>query len=581
MKKTGLFKIISFILLGMIILTWIFSASMFSDGNLSELGMLNVGFFDLFSLLFRSFSFTYFTQIFIFLISVGALYGVLEKTGKYRAWIEKITKNLKGREIIFLILCAFSIAVLTSLIDYGICTFVIFPLLISIILALGYDKITACLATFGSLLIGMLGSTTGYNTSGVIAEVLSVDLSTAIYYKLALLGFSFAALLFFLSKAKHNPKEKEEDLFMGENISNKYSNNALIIVLSLVTVFLLIGCAKWAVLTNSIVIFTLITLISLLAIIFVLLNNSKKVSYIIALVAEAFMLCAAYLYLPNVIKNRIVVIVILAIILVGSILACVFTERLKKIPLYVVIGFVYVGLLLLSVNYTGTINEFSFENLHESITNYSPKLPYVHITNDGIDSGKQEFAIFGKILGQGNAIGDWQYAEMAIVCFFASLLVGWLYRVKGIFRAMFEGAKKMLKPAFMVLFAYSVVYFAGNQMFYPTMANLLLTITKKFSVFFGSVTAVLGSFFHVDMLYVANYVAPQIADAGASSSLTILLMQGLYGVTMLIAPTSCILVLGLTYLEIPYKDWVKRTWKLVLVLLAIVEVVLVLARYVK
>ena len=39
MKKTGLFKIIMFTLLGMIVATYIFSGSYFEDGALTDLGM--------------------------------------------------------------------------------------------------------------------------------------------------------------------------------------------------------------------------------------------------------------------------------------------------------------------------------------------------------------------------------------------------------------------------------------------------------------------------------------------------------------------------------------------------------------
>ena len=95
MRKTGLFKIIMFILLGIVVTTWIFSASYINNGELVELGMYNVGFFDFFQLLFGSFEFEYFIQIFILLVSIGALYGVLGKTGKYRAWIEKVANKMK------------------------------------------------------------------------------------------------------------------------------------------------------------------------------------------------------------------------------------------------------------------------------------------------------------------------------------------------------------------------------------------------------------------------------------------------------------------------------------------------------
>ena len=73
MKKTGLFKIIMFVLLGIVVATWIFSAGYFNEGELTDLGMYNIGFFDYFQLLFGSFEFSYFIQIFILLVSIGAL----------------------------------------------------------------------------------------------------------------------------------------------------------------------------------------------------------------------------------------------------------------------------------------------------------------------------------------------------------------------------------------------------------------------------------------------------------------------------------------------------------------------------
>ena len=146
---------------------------------------------------------------------------------------------------------------------------------------------------------------------------------------------------------------------------------------------------------------------------------------------------------------------------------------------------------------------------------------------------------------------------------------------------MADGAKKMLAPAFMVLLAYTVIYFAGSQMFYPTIAAIILSISSKFSVILSTIVVGLGSTLFVDILYVANYLIPQIsAISGATPTLVTLLIQGVYGVTMFVAPTSALLVLALTYLEIPYKEWIKRTWKLILVLLAIVVGILLIAKFI-
>ena len=57
MKKTGLFKIITIVLLVVMVLTWIFSASYLPNGTeIAEMGFeYKIGFFDFFQLYFRFF----------------------------------------------------------------------------------------------------------------------------------------------------------------------------------------------------------------------------------------------------------------------------------------------------------------------------------------------------------------------------------------------------------------------------------------------------------------------------------------------------------------------------------------------
>ena len=58
--KTGLFKIIMFILLGITVATWIFSASLYDGGTMGEFGVNNVGLFQYFLLLAGGFIYEYF-----------------------------------------------------------------------------------------------------------------------------------------------------------------------------------------------------------------------------------------------------------------------------------------------------------------------------------------------------------------------------------------------------------------------------------------------------------------------------------------------------------------------------------------
>ena len=475
MKKTGLFKIIIFILLGMVVATWLFSASYFNEGNLAELGMYNVGFFDFFSLIFGSFQFEYFLQIFFLLLSIGALYGVLGKTGKYRAWVEKIANNFKGVEFVFLLIAAFLITVLTAVFNYGFTLLIFFPFIISIILAMGYDKVTALVATVGAMFVGTIGNIIGYSTSGVISGLLGIDATSGFYYKLGLLIFSFVVLILYLSKAKRTKTNRnaDSDMFIGEKTSNKYSIVPVIVVFAVIFVLLVLGCTKW--------------------------SDTFKVN--------------------------------------------------------------------------------DFAKLHDTVTTWSPKLPYIHITSDKIDKGTEEVAIVAKVFGNVSAFGEWSFAEMSVVCLVASLLLGLLYRIKDLFSVMADGAKKMLRPALLVMMAYVVVYFAGNQMFFPTIAKYILSISGKFSVILSSIVMAIGSALHVDILYASNYVVPQLANTGADKTLIALIAQSIFGVTMFAAPTSAFLVFGLSYLEVPYKEWIKKTWKLIVSLLVIVLVILLIAKF--
>lgn len=477
-KKTGLFKIIMFILLGMVIATWFFSGSYYYNGQLMDMNMKNIGFFDYFSLLFEAFEFEYFLQTFIFLICVGAFYGVLNKTGKYRAWIERIASNCGGREFAVLILTAFIIAAVTAVFEYGFILFIFVPFIISILLAMGYDKITTIVAVFGSMLVGTIGNLMGSNTTGVTASMLQIGQTEGFYYKLALFIIAFVAEMIYLSRAKRSKaeakKSEEDDLYLGEKISNKYSTVGLFITFVVLALLIVLTCTSWA--------------------------DTFKVEF--------------------------------------------------------------------------------FTKLHTKVMGWSPKLPYLHFTMDGVLHGTEKIAIVSKLFGTIGEFGTWFYSEMSVVLLVFSLILGKVYKLESTVEAMYEGAKKMLRPALMVMLCFTVIYFAGMHMFFPTIAKYILGITNKFSVIISSFVVAIGSVLHVDVLYVANYITPQIAAVdGANKALVAVMTQSIFGCTMFVAPTSMFIAFALTYLNVSYKEWIKRTWKLSLSLFGISLIVLLLAKF--
>lgn len=462
MKKTGLFKILLCLLVVVAIGSWFINLTYFSQGELIPLPeqyQASIGIFDIFQITFATVS--YFSDKLIFLLSVGAFYGVLAKTGKYRAWVDKIAETFKGREKTFVIVTMIILAILSSIFNYGMLFFIFIPFLIGIIITMGYEKIVAFVSTFGAIIIGELGSTFGNNVTVTLNEVLGTTLTTGIVYRIALLLLGLLCLTVFVLKSKVNRKEnaKDLDIVVGEKNSNKYSVVHLFVIFGLLFALLVIGFSVW----------------------------------------------------PNYFKTDI------------------------------------------------------FSSLHNSIV--TAKI-----------GGKEFFGnlfgyYFNTVYQQTGALaigvlGSWTYFEMSIIMLLASLLVGRLYKMKhkDILDYMIGGAKKLLVPALLVVFAYTILL--ASQYLYPTVANFILSATKNFNIFFSSVAMTLSSIFSVDTPYIL-YNAPQIAATGGNTTIVMLLTQGIYGISMLLVPTSTMLILGLSYLEIPYKEYLKKVWKYFLSLLAI------------
>ena len=66
--------------------------------------------------------------------------------------------------------------------------------------------------------------------------------------------------------------------------------------------------------------------------------------------------------------------------------------------------------------------------------------------------------------------------------------------------------------------------------------------------------------------FVSGYKGADLSTAG-------LVIQSIYGIAMMIFPTSVILISGLSLFDVSYKDWIKYIWKFALITLLLVLVV--------
>lgn len=240
----------------------------------------------------------------------------------------------------------------------------------------------------------------------------------------------------------------------------------------------------------------------------------------------------------------------------------------KVWPLVVVISIMFVVMILGFISWQGAFNSTVFADVTTAVTDFKIF----------------GFALFGKLLGNINAFGNWTLTELMAVMMLASALLMVIYKVKlseGL-QAFITGAKRALEPAVLVILIYTCLVVVTYHPFQLVIYKALFGLTKGFNVFTSMITAILASVFNADPLYsfqsVIPYLASIVTDQSAYSIIAVV-YQAMYGVTMLVAPTSVVLMAVLSYLGISYKDWFKNIWKLLLelvVLMLIIFTILVL-----
>ena len=132
----------------------------------------------------------------------------------------------------------------------------------------------------------------------------------------------------------------------------------------------------------------------------------------------------------------------------------------------------------------------------------------------------------------------------------------------------------MLKTSIYVALAcliFAIMVNSSNGTLSATISNFILGLSKSFNVLLVSLTGMVGGFFFNDFPYLVNsmYGGLIAFEESALPAISIIL-QSAYGFVMFILPVSVVLVAGLKFLDVSYKDWMKYIWKLLLQLFVVV-----------
>lgn len=545
MKKHNILKIVLLSILVVVLCTWIFpSASFQSQLSIGERNQL--GIFDLFSYFIEVIR--YFPYVILMVLTTGMFYGVAYKIPAYRVLLDKLVKLFAGKESIFLAVVMILIAGIVSVTGLSFGILFVFPFVISVVLLMGYNKLVAASVTVGSTIVGILGTTLGSSTTSYINLALNTTVKGEMIAKVILLAVALVLLVYnvlsYAKKTKNNTdkvlefvpasansEKKSEKVMVKEEIkeekdtkNKKASSSKTDAKKSSSTKketaekkSAAKGTAKKNTKASAAKDSTKKTSTKTRA------NDSKSESKVV-------------------VKPK---------------------KKVKVWPFVLVFDLVVIVLAISSFDWSGIFNIDIFDKALKAIQEF--------------EIGG--FAIFDKLLGEVNAFGDWTtYYEIPTFIILTTCFLGFIYGLKldEFFDGIVAGIKKAIQPMIYMLLLYLVLVIVTYNPFQLYITKFLLNIIKDFNVLTMSLVAMVSSVFNIESTYVAQSTLPYVTTVITDSTLyplIAIIFQSIYGLTMLIAPTSVILIGILSYLDISYGQWLKHIWKLFLELLVVLVVI--------
>lgn len=541
MKKHNTVKVVLVTLLLFMILTWIFPAAYYSSEYIDQ-GRIQMGLFDLFNYPLTSLS--YFGYIALFIVLVGGFYGILYKIPAYRSFLDKIIAKVSGKEKIVLAIMMIILAVVTSICGLQIGLAIFVPFIVSLVLLIGYDKIVAALTVVGSIIVGLAGTTYAYSNISILLSTLGLKLEYEIGVRVVILLVGLVILIFntlmYIKRGNTNKgdvklekksvkkvevaedeeeeKETEKEKVKEEVKSPKAADSQ----------------------KNS------------------KQKNSKKGK-------------SSKTNKKNnnkaAVKGEDIIVVKESVNSEDDGLVPTIVDSKHKIwPL--VVGFMLLFILLV----------LAFIPWGES--GFGVKL-FDDVTTNVLEYELFGFPIFSKLLGTINSFGNWSITDMFLPLGILVLFLALIYKVKlaDIFDGFTEGAKKALGPAVIVILIYTCLVLVTYHPFQLTIYKWILGLSKGFNIATTSLIAILSSLFNADPSYVFQSVLPyyvSVVTNAENYSIVGIIFQSLYAVTMLVAPTSLVLMGMLSYLKVSYKDWLKNIWKFLVEFLIVLLIIFII-----
>ena len=533
--KRKLLKVIGISFLIYVVLSWIIPVGTYSNGELTTNGIDPVGLIDLFNAPIQAFiTFILYGVVFA---TIGGLYGVMERTGALEKVTDRMSHAFEGKERVFLVITVVLFTLLSSITGLILPLFVLVPLFAAVLFAMNFDKVTVLASTVGSLLVGSVASTYGFNITGYTANLLALDMNNQIVAKvilLVLLTIVLCAVVLMTSKKDMKKELKEAKMNKEEKEVKEVKEEKKVKASETKT------AKKKAAATSS--------------------KKTSKESTKKAPKTTAKKASTKTTGKKKAAKGK------------SNTKAFAVAKPVKKVSeksKVSAVPMVIIFLLMLIVCLIGMYNWYYsfgievFSNIHEAIM--------------GVQIG--DFPIFEHLLSGVSELGYWSNIDLAAMMIIASAIIAWIYRLSfnDYMESFIAGVKKWLPTAIYAALASVILYilyqasYAGTGTLVDTINAKIFDLTDGFNVLTTGAASLIGSFFYNDLYYLLAALTSFVSGFDAASlSVAGLLIQSVYGVAMLIFPTSVILVAGLSLFDVSYKEWMKYIWKFALIALLLV-----------
>ena len=538
MKKYNTLLVVSITILFVALLTWILPVT-YLNGELVEAERAQAGISNLFS--YPVFTFYNFIYVFLYLMAIGGLYGILNKTGAYRLILDKVVKHVKGREVICLILTVLLLSLVVSFTGFTFEALIILPFIAGIVFMLGYDNITAGMITIGSISVGVIGTTFSKLIAGTFNEMLGIAYTDLVVVKAILLVLCAGILIFNIIRHAKNIEKKNinsESFFVPSKVSGK-------------------SCKVWP----------LATMLILLVLVLIISTINWENAFNITIFSSFTETVKSTQVL-----SRFIILPVALFVILYNVLLSVYRRKKKlqkdssfmsKRRLIVTIIFGVIGLIAL------------LKILLEDVFNATD------IISKGIELIKLNTIIetftFGKLLGSITAFGNWSYNNYLEIILIFALIIKFVYHIS--FDDMVsntgEGFKKVLYASFVCMLAYTVLMLTSSHPVILTILKPILNLTDGLSILWYPICTLVSALFNTDFTYYQYGVLPLTYATSYFTSASVyplceLITQSMYGIALIFAPTSVVMLFSLSVLDIKYTSWLRKMWLPILEFLLVI-----------